>query len=95
MLSEPYHNRLSKRKKFNSLREVILDIIKNSKMPLTPPEIFNRSLTYFLPFEPSITSINNLLQKLARANIIEYVYLDLAYGVRFTKEAYHEHSIIN
>ncbi len=82
MWSEPYNIRLSKRKKFRSLREVILDIIERNGDPVTPDQILINTQNYFLPFEPSLTTINNLLQKLARQNIIKFVYIDLCYGAK-------------
>jgi hypothetical protein len=92
---EYYNSRLSKRKKFKSLREVIMDIVKQSDQTLTLKEILAESKLYFLPFEPTMNSVNSLLQKLARHNIIEFVYLDLSYGVRLVNQEEPDFSIVN
>ena len=95
MYTESYASRLSKRKKFRSLREVILDIIRQSDHTLTPKEILEESKSYFLPFDPTMNRVNNLLQKLTRHNLLEFVYLDLSYGVRLVEREEPDLSIVN
>lgn len=95
MYTESYTSRLSKRKKFRSLREVILDIVRQGDHTLTPKEILEESKGYFLPFEPTMNGVNNLLQKLARHNLIEFVYLDLSYGIRLVESEEPDLFIVN
>lgn len=91
---DPYNLRLSKRKRFRGLREVVLDIIAKSRHPITSTQILEKIDKYFLPFESTVSTINNLLQKLARYNLIKYVYLDLAYGVQLIEKGKEEYNLL-
>jgi hypothetical protein len=42
-----------------------------------------------------MNGVNNLLQKLVRHNLLEFVYLDLSYGVRFVNQEEPDNFIVN
>ena len=64
------------------LKEVIFQILSNHKDALTVDEIVHSIQRLRMPYEVNTTVVNRVLQKMAKQDLIEFVYIDLSYGVR-------------
>ncbi len=65
-----------------NLKDLIIHILRENKSVLTLDEILIGLKRHKFPFEISKTKIRGLVNKLAKKEIVEYVYIDLSYGIR-------------
>ena len=65
-----------------NLKELIIQILGKNNSILTLDEILIGLKQSKFPFEINKTKIRGLLNKLAKKEIVEYVYIDLSYGIR-------------
>ena len=65
-----------------NLKELILHILQENDSVLTLHEILIGLRRHKFSFEINKTKIRGLINKLAKKEMVEYVYIDLSYGVR-------------
>lgn len=90
-MTQHLHQQTTQRK-FN-LKELIIHILRESNSVLTLDEILIGLKRQKFPFEVNKTKIRNLINKLAKKEIVEYVYIDLSYGIRLMN--HHDANISN
>ena len=71
------------------LKEAIFQVLSKHSTALTVDEIVNSIKRLHVPYEVNATIVNRVLQKLAKQDLVEFVYLDLSYGVRLKEHAKH------
>ncbi|MHA2099506.1 MAG: hypothetical protein ACW99A_12580 [Candidatus Kariarchaeaceae archaeon] len=64
------------------LKEIILIILAENNSVLTLDELLIGLKGYKTTYEINKSKIRRLVNKLAKQGIIEYVYIDLSYGIR-------------
>ena len=73
-----------------NLKDLIIHILGESKSVLTLDEILIGLRRHKFPFEINKAKIRGLVNKLAKKEIVEYVYIDLSYSIRLVN---HHNSI--
>lgn len=76
-----YFNQLTPHKNF-SLKDLILEILSQRNSVLTLNEILDGVKRSETPYYVDKKIIRRLINKLAKKGLLEYVYVDLSYGVR-------------
>ena len=67
------------------IRDVILIILGESKVPLFKPQILYQMNHYDLSFTPDENKIDTILRKLARQALISYTLIGQSYGISLTR----------
>ena len=65
-----------------NLKNLIIHILEESNSVLTLDEILVAIGRHKFPFDINKSKIRALVNKLAKKGIVEYVYIDLSYGIR-------------
>ncbi|KKN93617.1 hypothetical protein LCGC14_0194490 [marine sediment metagenome] len=76
------------------IRDVILIILGENKVPLFKPQLLYQMNHYDLSFIPDENKINAILQKLAKQGLLAYTLIGNSYGVTLTKKGETEYNII-
>lgn len=77
------------------LRELIILILGENNSVLTLDEILIGLKQYKFPFEINKGKIRGLVNKLAKKEIVEYVYIDLSYGIRLMNHNNHNIEVVS